>query len=298
MKAVIRCWAVALVALVVCSAGAFAQEDKKSWTNKTDLSYVLTAGNAQSSSFGFKNDYLQKWDKSRFELNVAAINIRTGTTIYTLTEADNDAGFTQSDDNVSATTAESYFLGGRFDRDITKKFFWYAAASWYRNQFSGFNNRYVGSAGVGNLWKDTDKVMFRTDYAVTYTDQDDINPNPTLEESFAGIRLSYDYRNKFTESTEFESQLIFDYNVDVTEDWRSSWLNSVSVVMTKRLALKVALALLYANEPALADPQGIVDDMGNPVYEIDGDPTSPQLTARPQLEELDTIFTTSLVINF
>ena len=79
---------------------------------------MLTAGNAQSSSFGFKNDYLQKWAKARFELKAVAININTGTTVYTLTQADNDAGFTLSDDTVSSTTAESYFLGGRFDRDL------------------------------------------------------------------------------------------------------------------------------------------------------------------------------------
>jgi len=287
MTAEFRIWAVALVALVACSTGAFA-EDEKSWTNKTDLSYVLTAGNSQSSSFGFKNDYVQKWAKSQFELNAVAINIKTGTTIYTLTEADNDLGYTQSDESVSATTAESYFLGGRFDRKITEKFFWYVGASWYRNQFSGFNHRAVGSAGVGNIWKDTDKVKFRTDYAVTYTDQDDINPNPDLEESFAGIRLSYDYLHKFTESTEFESKLKFDYNIDVSEDWRGAWLNSVSVVMTKHLALKVALALLYANEPALAPAQAVVDADGDPLPEV----------GFPQLEELDTIFTTSLVINF
>jgi len=288
MKAVNRCWAVALIALVACSAGAFAQEDEKSWSNKTDLSYVLTGGNAKSSSFGFKNDYVQKWAKSQFELNAVAINIRTGTTTYTLTDADNDLGYTQSDDTTTETTAESYFLGGRFDRKITERFFWYVGASWYQNEFSGFNHRIVGSAGVGNIWKDTDKVKFRTDYALTYTDQDDIVPNPDLEDSFAGIRLSYDYLNKFSESTEFESKLIFDYNVDVSDDWRGNWLNSISVSMTKRLALKVALLLLYANEPALAGAQGIVDENGDPLPEV----------GFPQLEELDTIFTTSLVINW
>ena len=116
--------------------------------------------------------------------------------------------------------------------------------------------------------------------------------------SAVGVPETYDYLNKFTESVEFESRLVYDYNVDETDDWRAAWVNSLAVYMTKRLALKVALLLQYANSPALADPQGIVDDMGNPVYTIPADPTSPQLMGSPQLDELDTIFTTSLVINF
>jgi hypothetical protein len=68
-------------------------------------------------------------------------------------------------------------------------------------------------------------------------------------------------------------------------------VNSVAVTMSDRLALKISLQWLYDNEPSFE---------AVPLFDMDPSiPGAVLLGQVPrQLDNLDTIFTTSLVINF
>ena len=70
----------------------------------------------------------------------------------------------------TSTSAESYYFEGRYDRDITDRFFWFAGAGWDQNRPAGIDQRYTAFSGVGNTWRDDDDVEFRTDYGLSYTD--------------------------------------------------------------------------------------------------------------------------------
>jgi hypothetical protein len=65
-------------------------------------------------------------------------------------------------------------------------------------------------------------------------------------------------------------------------------VNSVAVAMNRRLALKVSLQWLYDNQPSLQ-----LVDLFNPPFP----PGTPAGRAQVELDELDTIFTASLVVN-
>ena len=97
---------------------------------------------------GLTIDHLQahRGKDDLFELKLGGIKVKTTTTtVYAVGTA--DAVF---EDKVTDTTAENYFLTGRYDRNISPKFFWFAGAGWDRNIPAGIQNRYVGFGGVGN----------------------------------------------------------------------------------------------------------------------------------------------------
>ncbi|MCP3981721.1 MAG: DUF481 domain-containing protein [bacterium] len=173
----------------------------------------------------------------------------------------------------SVTTAENYYLTARYGRDITDTFFWYVGAGWDRNEFSGIENRYVGEVGAGNTWVDNEKVKFTTIYALTYTDQEDVFVVEGIDDSFAGVRLGWGYKHQFSETTSYNNDLTVDFNLDESDDWRADMTQGLTVAMSKKLALKLGWRLLYDNEPAFAS------DL-------------------EQLDDLDSIVTVSLVINF
>ncbi len=175
----------------------------------------------------------------------------------------------------SVTTAESYYFNGRYNRDISDRTFWYTGAGWDKNEPSGIDSRYYGEAGVGNNWKDTDDMKFSTFYGVTFTKQEDVfeNPDPEYEDSFAGLRAGWNYMNKLSDTTTFTNDLTLDDNLDETSDWRGDMLTGLSVAMSEKLALKLGWQILYDNEPSL-------DALGLP------------------LDDTDSIFTASLVVNF
>jgi hypothetical protein len=106
-----------------------------------------------------------------------------------------------------------------------------------------------------------------------------------------GLRVTSKYEHKFGETTTYWNETILDENLDETSDYRVNMINSVAVTMSDRLALKVSLQWLYDNEPAFEDV---------PVFDMDPSiPGAVLLGQVPrQLDELDTIFTTSLVVNF
>ncbi len=248
------------------------------WADTAELAYVVTSGNSQSSTLGFKNTLTWKVAPSTFELKAGGIRVETTDRVVV-------TGPTIGE--TSTTSAENYFLAGRYDHTLSPKTFWFAGSGWERNRFAGIDHRYTGFGGVGNVWHDSDHLKFRTDYAVTFTAQEDVISDPAVDDTFVGLRFSWKYLHKFNDSTSYGNDLVLDENLGETSDWRGDMVNWLTVAMTKRVALKVSLQWLYDNQPSL----------GSVTETIDVVPPVGLTTVTYQLDKLDTVFTTSLVIN-
>jgi len=283
--------AIALLALTMpwCRL-AYAQDaqqkpEDKGWQDTAEFSYVVTGGNSQTQTLGFKNKLWREWERSGFELK--ASGVRAESTTITRAAFGTQNNFRVEKEEDTSLTAEAYTLNGRYDRKITETFFWFGQGGWERNRFAGLDNRYTAVAGVGNIWADTDRLKFRTDYSLTYTRQDDLVEDPNVSSTFLGARFSWDYMHKFGENTTYTNEFIVDENLDDTSDVRLDMTNGVAVAMSTHLALKVSLQLVYDNVPSLVE----VD-----LFDTNGTPTGTKVLA--ELDELDSIFTSSLVINF
>ncbi|HKY32752.1 MAG TPA: DUF481 domain-containing protein [Candidatus Polarisedimenticolia bacterium] len=280
-----RTFALALFLAAVAAAArpSMAQEapDDDRWKDTAEFSFVATAGNAEVQTLGLKNKLWRNWGDSAFELNAGAVRSESKTNRRAVGTADD---FDVRDD--SELTAENYFANGRYDRKISPRFFWFAGAGWDRNRFAGVENRYNAVGGVGNLWSDTDVVKFRTDYSLTFTKQEDVVDNPDMDDTFLGLRASWSYWHKLGETTQYVNDLTVDENLDETSDVRAVMTNSVAVALNSRLALKVSLQLLWDNEPSFEELD---------LFDTAGADTGTNVLV--QLDELDTVFTSSLVIN-
>jgi putative salt-induced outer membrane protein YdiY len=285
---------IAFSVLVAASFAGFAADEKKlGWSDTADFSYVFTSGNSSTNTFGFKNVLKRDWQDAAFTLRAGAV--RASSEVVTDKKA-----FVRSDGTVSIiedkekqTSAEFYFLNGQYDRNISENFYWYAGAGWERNELAGISNRYVASAGVGNIWHNTDDMKFKTFYGVTWTSEKSVAGE---SDSFVGVRGGYDYLNKLTASTTIGSVLIVDLDASETSNWRGDWTNWVAVAINNRMALKAGLQLLYDNEPAVE----LVDKYKLPTERVPIPPgfVKAKNPAKDPLDKLDSIFTTSLVINW
>lgn len=265
-------------------AAAEEEEKKLGWSDTAEFSWVATSGNAETETVGFRNTLLGRWEKSAFELKAGGI--QASNTKVTKTASGNPNNPTVTEQREKERTVENYFLFGKYGRTITERFFWYVNAGWDRNIPAGIRNRYEGGGGVGNIWVDRERMTWRTDYGVTYIDQENVVPYPPgIPSEFAGLRASSTYKQVFGEksNTTYGNDTIADYNLDTTEDWRVNMTNWVQVGMSDVLALKVSLQWLYDNLPSL---------------EAIPFTPAPPATVDVPAEDLDTIFTTSLVVNF
>ena len=279
----------ALTALVTAGVGnARAQDDVEDlgWSDTAELTVVFAGGNAEASTIGFKNELTRGWESRDLVVGLGAL--RAESTVFARTAVGvSPASFQVTKDSVTALTAESYYARGQYDHELNAGTFWYAGTGWERNTFAGIQNRYTWGGGLGNTWIDDDTSTFKTEYGVTYTLQDNVAETGDGNDTFGGLRLSYDYRRQLTATTEFTSVLVADENLQDTDDFRTDLTNAIAVSMTSRLALKVSWQLLYDNLPSL---------VGIPLTDVGGLPTGDTVFAR--LDTVDNLLTFALVANF
>ena len=279
-----RTTAIIASVIVIWTTAAVAEDEPRRWSDTAEFSFVATGGNTESSSLGFKNTLIGSWDKSKITVRASGIRVETEEGSRRAVEVPS-GGFTVEDPG-SEVAAENYALSARYDRTVREGFFWFAGTGWDRNEPAGIRGRYVAQVGVGNIWKDEENLKFKTTYGATITKQNDVSPVPGVDDTFGGLRVAWDYLNQFGRNTTYTNVLIVDGNLEETSDWRADMQNGLAVSISEKLALKVGLQLLYDNEPAFE----VLD-----LLLLDG---TVGKTPPVPLDELDTIFTVSLIVNF
>ena len=148
--------------------GSEGPEDEKVWSDKAELTYLATSGNANAETLGFRNTLIRHWLKGQATLEAGAV--RAEDTRRTRSAELLPSGRIQIEEiNSTELTAESLFLRGRYDRDFSDRLFWFVGSGWERNEFAGIESRVSSVAGVGYKWYERDGDIFSTDLGVTYT---------------------------------------------------------------------------------------------------------------------------------
>ena len=230
-----RSFAVICGLVMLCSGTgvSFAQqasEDEEAelgWFNATELSIVLTGGNSDTQTFGFRNTLRKVWPTARFRFKLDGVRSKTADDRFLLIDPGITfpPGGTPSDFTTSLVEpnlepdVEQYFAEGRFERNISERFFWHGGGSWDRNNDAGILNRYIVFAGVGNIWSDREDLRFSTAYGVSYTDREEKEPDPEKDTRFGGLRLSWDYLNAFGAFTVYENDLTTNMSLKAASDY-------------------------------------------------------------------------------
>lgn len=281
---------VALVAACAAAAGPGAAQEPEDerelgWFYTAELTFVLTAGNAGSSTLGAGAGVRDT--RERAELRLRAAGLRTETSRTTRTAVGTATDFDVVERSDSEVTAESYSVHARYDRNLSSELYAFAASGWERNTFAGFDSRLSFGAGAGKTWFERETSRFKTDVGLTLTVQNDVVEQEDEAQTFAGVRAGWEYARRITETTEFESVLVVDENLDDTDDLRADFTNSLTLTISRALALRTGVQLLWDHQPSLVEI---------PLEATDGTPAG--TTVRAPLDELDTRLTVALVASF
>jgi putative salt-induced outer membrane protein YdiY len=253
------------------------------WSWKSELTSVLSAGNSEALTFGLGAVVENR--RARNVLRFEAGAVRTESTRITRRAVGTAANYEIVRDENREKTAEAYFARARYDRSLSEHFFLFGGLDWLRNTFAGIDSRFLMALGAGNTWIEGETARFKTNYAITYTFQSDVVENPFVKSSFPGLRTGWEYWRRATASTEFESVLISDLNLDESDDVRIDFTNSLNVAISSALALKPSLQLLWRNLPALTDVE-LETTGGTPLGE----------SVQVPLRKLDSFFRLALVV--
>ena len=320
-----RVLAMCLVAwLGVGLEDAWAQDKAKEppklgWSNSTDLSLVVTAGNSAAQTWGFNDELRHVWKDARFELegNVVRSNTSDDRFFMVGPGLEFPVGGAPANPPTSLIKPDptpdvaNYLISGSYERNITPAFFWNAGGSWDRNDDAGILNRYIAHAGVGNKWVDTARRRFTTSYGFSYSDREEEEPDPDKDRRFTGGRLGWEYMERFNAGTTFDNKFATNINLSDPADYSINTTSALTVAVVSHVSLKVSLQWLYENEPALEsdldviafveliNPDGI-PGTGDEIFRTLSSGGSKLVlgSADARKDKLDTIFRTALVIKF
>jgi putative salt-induced outer membrane protein YdiY len=243
--------ALAAAALVAgLPAAASAQDAAASpWRNQAEFSLVATGGNASTSTVGLRNTLRRALDRGELRFDVGAL--RTDAARVERRAVGTESSFQVERESETERTAERYTAQGRFDLNLSERTFGYTSAGWERNTFAGFNARTVLALGAGTRWERSEAWELKVGAALTYTFQDDVDPDPDRADRFAGLRGTLDHQHRLTTGTSLELKWVVDANAREWSDVRGDLSQSVSASLSDRLALKTTLQLLVDNDPPL-----------------------------------------------
>ena len=278
----------AVSAPALAQAPAEPEKPKLGWSDKGEVAWTLTAGNAESNTISLANTLEYRWTDALFKFYAFGIRSKSEETRYY--QVYDDAGVPVLDtylENSSTTlNAERYVLALDFEDKISARMYWFALLGWERNEPAGLSSRLAAGGGVGNIWYENASGHFKTSYGANYT-WESYTSDKLDNDNYLGGNVTLDWLWRFSPNASFQTVDTLFLNFMTMDDWRISSNNALTVQMNKLLALKVGLTFLYDNEPATID---------YPVYGRYGDTTDN--TKSIEADELDTIFTTALVIGF
>jgi hypothetical protein len=325
-----QCFGSALAFSLVTLIGAHVHAQDKSqagdkeeptlgWSNSTDLSLVLTAGNSGAATLGFSNELRHVSKEDRFEFDVSVVRANKSDDRFFLVEPGLDFPIGGGPAHPTTILIEpeptldvaNYLVRTAYERNISSTLFWNAGASWYHNDDAGIRHRYIVFAGLGNKWVDRPTRRVATSYGISYTDREEVEPDPERLRRFAGARAGWDYAEQINEGTTFESDLAWNVSFAHPADYSFSTLNALTVSVVSRVSLKVSVQWLYENEPALEsdldviafveviNPDGVPGSGDERFRTLESGGTKLLLgSADARKDKLDTVIRTAVVIKF
>jgi putative salt-induced outer membrane protein YdiY len=275
-----------VLAALVAAGGAFAQEEEekaeKNWTNKTELGFTATSGNAEVTNFSFGNEYRHNWEKAELSFDVRLIKNESTVKFYSGSSA--APVFEERTD----TTAETYFVGLGYRRTITGRLFWYADGHWFRNEPAGLLDRYRGGVGIGYLIVDGARHTLAGTVGATFTDDTKAvagAPGGEVSDSYTSATAQLDYKFKISDSAELTSVANWFQDIDESDNWQANWITAVTASLSSQLALRVSYSLVYDNLPG-----------SNLIPPGPGATTTDSVLV--EADKQDNFLTASLVLNF
>ena len=206
--------------------------EKPKWTGAVVAGAVLTRGNTESSTANIGADATRRGDNDRIYLAAGYLFAN---------QRDNN---TKQD----STSADNWFLKGKYDYFFTQRFFGYANMKYEKDRIANLDMRLSPGAGAGYQWVESARVNFFTEAGLTYVREEYTKPDETR--SYVAARAAYHLNFVLNEHVKGFHNLEVIPNI---EDVQAVLLYTdvgLRAAMTERLFLEGKAQLAFNSQPA------------------------------------------------
>lgn len=221
------------------------------WTGKGEAGLVISSGNTETETANVKLAMAREEGKWKNAFGLAALY------------ASDDEG----------ATAQRWEAFTQQDYNFTSRDFWFGAARYEDDRFSGFEYQAIISTGLGHKFIDSDRTKLVGTAGVGYKvfetrdafDDTGVLVEEGSREDDIVFRGTVDFEHQFTESTKLLDKFIVEAGADNTFYQNDL---SLEVKMTEVLALAVGYSVRHNTDPPLGFKKTDTLTTVNLVYEI------------------------------
>lgn len=222
------------------------------WSGKGEAGLVIAAGNTETKTANAKLLLANEVDKWKHQFGGAAL-------------------YASSDPE--GTTANRWELFEQSDYNFSPRTFWFGAARYEDDEFSGFQYQAVVSTGLGRKFIDSDTTKFVGTAGVGYKkfetrdafDAAGVLIEPGASDSEAVLRGTLDYDHKLTATSSVIDKFVVEAGTDNTFLQNDI---ALQVKMTNVLALAVGYSVRHNTDPPVGFEKTDTLTTINLVYEI------------------------------
>lgn len=202
-----------------------AKPPEPAWKSRIGLAYLATSGNSDTQTLGMNVLVTRKPEPWGLE-------------IFARYDRAEDSG---------VTTGERASGGVRVKRALGARWELFGETSAARDEFAGFDLRWVVAAGGAFHAVASDRHKLDFDAGFTWTDENRLSPAEDV--SYVGALAGLTWEWRLSERSSFRERLVAYPNFETSSDWRAESFTSLEAALTDRLALSVGYEVRFANEP-------------------------------------------------
>jgi putative salt-induced outer membrane protein len=222
------------------------------WSGKGEAGLVIATGNTETKTANANLLFANEVDKWKHQFG--------GTALYATSDPD-------------GTTANRWELFEESDYNFSPRTFWFGAARYEDDEFSGFEYQAILSTGIGRKFIDSDITKFVGTAGVGYKrfetrdafDDAGVLIEPGTTESEVVFRGTLDYDHKLTATSSLIDKFVVEAGSDNTFVQNDI---ALQVKMTNVLALAVGYSVRHNTDPPVGFEKTDTLTTINLVYEI------------------------------
>jgi len=190
------------------------EKAQKIYSSSTSFSLLMTSGNTQEITLGFDTEQNLKIKKNELKFK--------GSIIYS-----------QSD---GTRESEIYYSHLEYRRSLSSKAYLLGFGRFERNELSGYKYRFALTVGAGYFWTKSKNFELSSELTLGWSKENNIEKikGTDLKLSFASCLVSTQVKIN---------------NLEDIKDYRLSSLASLSVSISRYIALKISHQLKYNHQP-------------------------------------------------
>lgn len=206
--------------------------DKPHWTGSVVAGLLMARGNTESDTANVAAEAQRRTDNDRISLGAGYLYAN---------QRDNDTG-------KNSTSADTWFLKGKYDYFFSEKFYGYGNIHYEKDRIANLDMRVTPGAGVGYQWIEKPDLNFFTEGGLSWVYERYTEPDETRD--YVAARLAYHFDKSFNDHVKMFHNLEFLPDLEDINIYLVNTDVGLRAAVTERMIVEAKAQMAFNSQPS------------------------------------------------